>query len=163
MTRAPSRRRSALTGPFSLVTIASRRRPSPRTGDRRGGLGHAIDLYTFTVESFSINDTRALHNDTLSLGYSVYVDGDLVSNLVIPLGDFDNGNYNTADYTPAGVGPGLANVVINNPNAKSAFVFQLVNAGNVPAGALTGRIAATADQLAGITSVATRGWQQLHS
>ena len=40
--------------------------------------------------------------------------------------------------------------MINDPTAKVAFIFQLVNAGNVPEGALTGRLAATADQLAGI-------------
>jgi hypothetical protein len=112
----------------------------------------AMDLYTFTVEDFIIHDTRAVHNDTLWLSYAAYVDGDMVASRVISLGDFDNGEYSTIDYVPSDVGPSLAPVVINDPAAKCAFIFQLVNAGNVPEGALTGRVAATADQLAGITA-----------
>jgi hypothetical protein len=110
----------------------------------------SMDTYSFVVEDFIIRDTRALHNDTLYLSYSAYVDGDAVANRVISLGDFDNGEYSTTDYvSDAG---GLGPVVINDPTAKVAFIFQLVNNGNVPAGALTGRLAATADQLAGITA-----------
>jgi hypothetical protein len=109
-----------------------------------------VDLYTFTVETFNITDTRALINDTLWLSYSAYVDGDLVGNLQQKLGSFDNGSYQTANYFPPEVGPGLANIVINDPDAKVGFIFQLVNSGNVPEGALTGRLAATADQMAGI-------------
>jgi hypothetical protein len=111
-----------------------------------------MDLYTFTVEDFIIHDTRAVHNDTLSLSYAAYVDGDMVASRLISLGDFDNGEYSTINYVPSDIGPSLAPVVINDPAAKSAFIFQLVNAGNVPEGALTGRVAATADQLAGITA-----------
>jgi hypothetical protein len=111
-----------------------------------------MDLYTYTVETFFITDTRALHNDTLKLSYSAYVNGDLVAGRLISLGDFNNGEYSTIDYVPSDEGAGLSNVVINDPTAKVAFIFQLVNAGNVPEGALTGRLAATADQLAGITA-----------
>lgn len=75
----------------------------------------------------------------------------MVANHLISMGDFDNGGYHTADYVPAGQSPGLADVVINDPEAKVAFIFQLVNAGNVPTDTLTGRMAASADQLAGIT------------
>jgi hypothetical protein len=109
-----------------------------------------VDLYTFTVETFNISNTRALINDTLWLGYSAYVDGDLVANLQQKLGNFDNGSYQTANYFSPGVGPGLANVVINDPDAKAGFIFQLINSGNVPANALTGQLAATADQLTSI-------------
>ena len=99
-----------------------------------------MDLYTFTVENFFITDTRALHNDTLKLSYSAYVNGDAaVPPRLISLGDFDNGEYSTVDYVPSDQSPGLANVVINDPTAKVAFIFQLVNAGNVPDGALSGR------------------------
>jgi len=111
-----------------------------------------MDLYTFIVEDFFIHDTRSIHNDTLQLSYSAFVDGDAVANRVISLGDFDNGEYSTVDYVPSDQSPGLAQVVINDPTAEVAFMFQLVNAGNVPAGALSGRLAATADQLAGITA-----------
>jgi hypothetical protein len=106
-----------------------------------------VDLYTFTVEDFIIHDTRAEHNDTLGLSYTAYVDGDMVASRLISLGDFDNG-----EYSPSDVGPSLAPVVINDPAAKSAFIFQLVNAGHVDEGALSGRTAATADQLALITA-----------
>ena len=106
-----------------------------------------MDLYTYTVEDFIITDTRALHNDTLKLSYAAYVNGDFVANpRLISLGDFDNGEYSTVDYVPSDQSPGLADVVINDPTAKVTFIFQLVNAGNVPEGALTGRLAATADQ-----------------
>jgi hypothetical protein len=46
-----------------------------------------MDLYTYTVEDFIITDTRALHNDTLKLSYSAYVNGDAVANRLISLGD----------------------------------------------------------------------------
>jgi len=111
-----------------------------------------MDVYTFTVEEFIVHDTRATHNDTLALSYTAYVNGDAVGNRVIHLGDFDNGEFSTSDYVPSDVGPSLAPVVVNDPAAKAAFIFQLVNAGNVPSGALSGRLAATADQLAGITA-----------
>lgn len=109
-----------------------------------------MDLYTFVVESFVIHDTRAAHNDTLTLSHSAFVDGDMVAYRTLHMGDFDNGEYSPADYAPDN--GGLNGVVINDPTAKTAFIFQLVNAGNVPDGSLTGRLAATADQLAGITA-----------
>jgi hypothetical protein len=94
-----------------------------------------------------------LHEDGLQLGYSVYVDGDLVASpLVLSLGDFDNGKYRTVEHVPQDSAPGLGPVVINDPTAKVAFMFQLLNTGNAPQGALSGRIAGTADQLAGITA-----------
>ena len=107
-----------------------------------------MDLYTFTVEEFFIHDTRAVHSDTLGLSYTAYIDGDMVASRLISLGDFDNGEYGTSDYVPSDVGPSLAPVVINDPAANSAFIFQLVNAGHVAEGALSGRVVATADQLA---------------
>jgi hypothetical protein len=112
-----------------------------------------MDLYRFVVEEFTIHDTRALHEDSLKLGYSAYVDDDLVASPpVLPLGDFDNGNYRTVEHVPQDDSPGLGPIVINDPTAKVAFMFQLLNAGNAPEGALSGRVAATADQLAGITA-----------
>ena len=67
-----------------------------------------MDLYTFTVEDFIIHDTRAVHNDTLRLSYTAYVDGDMVASRLISLGDFDNGEYSTIDYVPSDVGPSSA-------------------------------------------------------
>jgi hypothetical protein len=110
-----------------------------------------MDIYTFVVEDFIIHDTRSLHNDTLSLYYSAYVDGDLVANHLISMGDFDNGEYSTIDYVPSDQSPGVA-VVINDPSANVAFNFQLVNAGNPPGGSLSARLASTAK---GVFSSAT--------
>ncbi|HZQ44046.1 MAG TPA: hypothetical protein VFA99_12375 [Acidobacteriaceae bacterium] len=107
-----------------------------------------MDLYSFVVESFKITDTRALHTDTLTLSHTVIVDGDLVAHrALVKMDDFDNGEYSPSDYAPDS--GGIEGVVINDPMAQSVFVFQLINAGN-PDGALTGRLAATADQIAGI-------------
>ena len=107
-----------------------------------------MDLYSFVVEDFIIHDTRALHTDTLTLSHTVIVDGDLVAHrALVKMDDFDNGEYSPSDYAPDS--GGIEGVVINDPAAQSVFVFQLINAGN-PDGALTGRLAATADQIAGI-------------
>jgi hypothetical protein len=110
-----------------------------------------MDLYTFTVEDFIIHDTRALHNDTLTLSLSATIDGDVVASRLISLGDFDNGQYSTVDYVPSDHGPGLNEVVVNDPTAKVAFAFQLVNS-SLPEGTLSARLVATADQLASITA-----------
>src|ERR1700684_3874285 len=98
----------------------------------------AVDLYTLAVESFSITQTRALHTDTLRLSVTAHVDGDIVAQSFYSLGDFNNGDYTTASFIPAGQTPGVAGVVINDPAAKVAFIFQLVNAGSGTASSLTG-------------------------
>src|SRR6266568_1827015 len=112
-----------------------------------------MDLYTFTVEKFIITDTRAKINDTLALGYSAHVDGVMVDLIPFRLNppDFNNGTYNVVDRLPsARHSPGLDRVVINDPEAKVTFNFQLINAGNTPDATLTGCLAATAEQLAGV-------------
>jgi hypothetical protein len=118
-----------------------------------------MDLYTLKVDSFSISNTRSVFNDTLHLAYAAFVDGDKVAQRVgLDLGDLGNGNYDLeGDPRWALEKGGLAGVVINDPMAKVAFNFQLVNASNVPAGALSGRVSATADQLAGIAA-GLGGW-----
>ena len=112
-----------------------------------------MDIYTFVVENFYIIVTRARHNDTLYLYYSAYVAKDLVASYLISMGDFDNGEYSTADYVPPGKS-GLV-VVINDPCADVAFNFQLVNAGNAPAGSLPARLASVAHRF----SAARRGFK----
>ena len=112
-----------------------------------------MDLYTFMVEKFLILDTRAKINDTLWLGYSAFVDGDMVAQHSFRMGDFDNGTYDTAPFDPTDPGKkGLTRVVINDPTSKVAFIFQLLNSNNVPPDIVNGRIPATAKQLAGNTS-----------
>jgi hypothetical protein len=111
-----------------------------------------MDVYTFVVETFQIHDTRAFHEDSLKLGYTAHVNGDLVAEQIVDLGEHDNGEYSTIDFVSSDEGPGLTRVVINDPTANVAFIFQLLNAGNVSAQELNGRVVATADQLAGMTA-----------
>jgi hypothetical protein len=116
-----------------------------------------VDLYSFVVEEFTINDTRSLVTDSVTLSLSAFVDGDLVAHraLVKLSGEgLDNGEYYPTQY--ADDSGGLAGVVINDPAAATTFIFQLVNAENAPAGSLTGRLAATADQIAGILGGAAK-------
>src|SRR5262249_12026410 len=114
-----------------------------------------MDFYTLKVDEFAITATRSPSTDNLHLAYSAYVDGDVVAQKLLYLGDCDSGNgsrvYHPDDLVSNEADKGgLAGVVINDPMSKVAFNFQLLNAGNVPAGALTGRVSSTADQLAGI-------------
>jgi hypothetical protein len=109
-----------------------------------------MDFYNFAMTGFFISDTRSRHEDTLRLSHAVSVDGDIVAYDFVSLGDFNNGDYATQDYVRAGEQSGIAGVVINDPLAKVAFTFQLINAGNGSRGELDGRTVATADQLAGI-------------
>jgi hypothetical protein len=110
-----------------------------------------MDLYDFAVTSFTIHRTRSLINDTLVLSHTAYVGGDAVASSLVHLGDHGDGTYSVSDLVH-GEGTGLNHVVINDPSSEVAFIFQLLNAGNTSDGALTGRVAATADQLAGIVA-----------
>jgi hypothetical protein len=107
-----------------------------------------MDLYTFTVDEFSVFNTRSKINDTLWLGYSAFVDDDLVAQHSFHVGDFDNGTYDTASHDPSSP-PGLVRVVMNNPTSKVTFIFQLLNSNNVPPDIMSGQLTATANQLAG--------------
>ena len=109
-----------------------------------------MDFYRFAMTNFQISQTRSLHEDSLHLSHAVYADGDAIASSLVSLGDFNNGDFNTEDFTHGAVG--LTGVVINDPQVKVSFIVQLINAGNVPAGTLDGRVAATADQLSGIAA-----------
>jgi hypothetical protein len=111
-----------------------------------------MDFYRFVVTDFKIDDTRALHNDTLHLTHTVHVDGDLVAYNPLALGDFNNGTYSTQSYVHGTDVLGIRNLVINNPFGKVSFLFQLLNAGNNSEATINARAVATADQLAGIGS-----------
>jgi len=118
-----------------------------------------VDSYSLVVESFTIHDTRSAINDTLWLNVSAFVDGDMIDSWSVRLGDFDNGTY----FTPESVRDHPP-VVINDRRSKVTFIFQLVNNGNVDAGVFNARVAATADQLAGITAgLAAAGWAAFSS
>jgi hypothetical protein len=105
-----------------------------------------VDIYTFLVKDFLIHTTRSPLSDTVFLYYSAFVGGDLVASRLISFGDLGTGQYSTVDYVPSDHTPGLE-VVINDPSAKVAFNFQLVNAGNPPGGTLSARLAGPAQQL----------------
>jgi hypothetical protein len=123
-----------------FLSVASRKAPS-------------MDFYDFVVAGFTITDTRSFHEDTLRLGHTAYVDGDLVAyNLVGLSGGFNNGDFATQDYVRVGQSVGLSGVVINDPFAKVAFIFQLLNAGNAPSNELDARIVATADQMVSLAA-----------
>lgn len=108
-----------------------------------------MDLFTFKVDRFRIDTTRSLLKDTLHLAYAAYVNGDLVAQQILHLGDFSDGDYDPNNFLSGTVTNGLRDVVINDPTSIVGFIFQLVNAGNVPEGALAGRLAATGDQISG--------------
>ena len=106
-----------------------------------------MDIYSLDIESFTIHDTRALHKDTLWLNMSAFIDGDLANSWSLRLGEFNNGVHQVAQAVRDRPG-----TVINDPDAKVVLNFQLVNSANVPADTMSGRMAGTADQLAGITA-----------
>jgi hypothetical protein len=109
-----------------------------------------MDVYTFALKHLRVIETRSPGTDTLKLSHSAYVDGDIVAYDFGTLGDFFGGIDSDVHDYDTGKRAGLFEVVINDPSAKVAFIFQLVNAGNVPDGALAGRLTATSDQLASV-------------
>jgi hypothetical protein len=108
-----------------------------------------VDTYSLDIEKFTIHHTRALDEDTLWLNMSTFVDGVLANSWSLRLGEFDDGVHPVAHAVRARPG-----TVINDPDAKVVLNFQLVNSGdgNVDPDALSGRLAATADQMAGIVA-----------
>jgi len=107
-----------------------------------------VDSYSLVVESFTIYDTRSAIDDALWLHLSVFVDGDMVDSWSSgKLGEFDNGTY----FTPESV-RNHPPVVINDPRSKVAFMFQLANNEHTGPDVFDARMAASADQLAGITA-----------
>src|SRR5262249_60859196 len=51
-----------------------------------------MDFYTLKVDEFAITATRSPSTDNLHLAYSAYVDGDVVAQKLLYLGDCDSGN-----------------------------------------------------------------------
>jgi hypothetical protein len=102
-----------------------------------------VDFYRFVVTEFEIGLTRALDDDELYLSHTAHVDGTLVASNFVHLGSFSDGTHQTGDV-------GLLSVVINDPNVKVDFVFQLVNAGNASSETVEAALLGTAEQLIGI-------------
>jgi len=62
---------------FGVIVAQSKAVDAPKgTNPAPGGKDRyeSMDLYTFIVEDFFIHDTRSIHNDTLQLSYSAFVD-----------------------------------------------------------------------------------------
>lgn len=121
-----------------------------------------MDLFTLHVEQVHIDNTRSWLDDVLHLGYTVTVNGELFAlkqlylrNPWPPFGPefgFNNGTFVPDDHVAPDQRGGLARVVINDPMARVAFAFQLVNANNLSENTISGRLIATADQMAGIVA-----------
>lgn len=80
-----------------------------------------VGLYTFTVESFRITDTRSLHNDTDYVSLAVVVG--LNPPITVPaksMGDVNNGTHT--------VNLSIPNVAVG-PNDAVAFTYSIVNSG----------------------------------
>ena len=110
-----------------------------------------MDFYKFVVTEFEVGITRALDTDELYLSHTAHVDGTLVASNFVHLGPFSDGTH----LTPGGAG--LLSVVINDPNVKVEFVFQLVNAGNASSGTVEAALLGTAEQLIGIGGKSSSG------
>jgi hypothetical protein len=85
-------------------------------------------IYVFTLESFHIENTRALHNDTdvvsIAAGFGPGGDqfparGATVSNFVKRVGDVNNGNHSV----------GLSAATGGGPNSMISFAYQIMNSG----------------------------------
>jgi hypothetical protein len=78
--------------------------------------------YTFTLNSFQITDTRALHNDTDLVSISVAVGGKPPITLPVKsMGDVNNGGHQ--------VNLSIPNVVVN-PGELVDFSYSIVNSGH---------------------------------
>jgi hypothetical protein len=102
--------RSAITVPEGRVAEGEIFRPIVEVG-----------LYTFTVESFRITDTRSLHNDTDYVSLAVSVG--LNPPVTVPaksMGDVNNGTH--------AVNLSIPNVAVG-PNDAVAFTYSIVNSG----------------------------------
>jgi hypothetical protein len=80
-----------------------------------------MNLYTFRLDQFRIDDTRALHNDTDVVAISLNV-GDRAFTLTKQMGDVNNGNHD--------VGLEFTSIRIDDPNTKITLNFAITNSGH---------------------------------
>ncbi len=78
--------------------------------------------YVFSVDSFSILNTRSRHTDTDYVSIDVAVDGHVFKSPVKAMGDLNNGNF----APRVSVGP----ITITSATAKVAVNYSIINAGN---------------------------------
>ena len=106
----------AWTGTDNCLTVGNITEPDKS--------GPASPLYTFTLDSFKILNTRAWHNDTDSVAISLRVVDKDYGTVIRHIGDVNNGTHN--------VGLGFRAIPVDQPSTPVVFTFQIVNAGHVP-------------------------------
>jgi hypothetical protein len=113
-------------GPVEPPPVTQPTRPPGQTTSTLQQLGNtaipiAPNIYTFTVKSFRITDTRSLHEDTDYVSAAVSVNGKQpIKGTPVAMGDLNNGDYPVNLTIP--------NVVVG-PNDTVAFTYAIVNSG----------------------------------
>jgi hypothetical protein len=109
--QTPGERSGAARGPIDKPVAAV---PMPGTHLPAG-------IYSFTLNSFRITDTRSLHNDTDYVSMSVAVNGHpAIKSPVKYMGNVNNGTHHVNLTIPD---------VRVEPNNTVAFVYSIVNSG----------------------------------
>jgi hypothetical protein len=78
--------------------------------------------YTFTLDKFHIDDTRALHNDTDVVSFGIKVGNNTFEPQIKHMGDVNNGDHH--------VGLQFGPVEIDDPATSVVITYSIVNAGN---------------------------------
>jgi hypothetical protein len=78
--------------------------------------------YVWSLDSFSISNTRSLHDDTDYVSCSIWVDGQEIDKKDLFLGDRNNGSAQLGIV----VGP----VHVTKPEQEVTFVFAMINQGH---------------------------------
>ena len=78
-------------------------------------------VYTFRLAQFRITDTRALHSDSDTIGYTLNVGSQSYTQTLPPV-DVNNGNHD--------VGLEFPGIAIPDPNTTVTLAFAIANAGH---------------------------------
>jgi hypothetical protein len=103
-------------------TLASQNEAIGDTLRPVAGTTTSVGVFTFTLNSFKITETRALHNDTDYVSLSVVVGTKPPTTVVKSMGDVDNGTHEVNLSVP--------NIAVL-PNESVALTYSIVNAGGI--------------------------------
>lgn len=79
-----------------------------------------MGIYTFQLEKFHIDNTRALHNDTDTVTFGLKIGNQQLSPLFKGMGDVNNGDHSVGlEFSP----------VIINPSTEVVLSYIIVNSG----------------------------------
>jgi hypothetical protein len=78
--------------------------------------------YTFSLDSFHIDNTRSLHEDTDVVSVALKVDGQTIGPEISRVGDVNNGDHP--------VGLSIGPILVDRPDARIEFNFQILNSGH---------------------------------